>query len=49
MMSLIIPAFNESVNIENAVKKSVELVGGSVWVESIVDEGSTFYVKLPFD
>jgi PAS domain S-box-containing protein len=29
------------------VKKSVELLGGSVWVESKVDEGSTFFICLP--
>jgi PAS domain S-box-containing protein len=29
------------------VKKSAELLGGSVWVESVVGEGSAFFVKLP--
>ena len=29
------------------VRKSVELLGGSVWVESKVGEGSTFFVRLP--
>jgi signal transduction histidine kinase len=29
------------------VKKSVELLGGSVWVESKVGEGSAFFVRLP--
>jgi PAS domain S-box-containing protein len=29
------------------VKKSAELLGGSVWVESTFGEGSTFFVKLP--
>jgi light-regulated signal transduction histidine kinase (bacteriophytochrome) len=30
-----------------AVKKTVELMNGQVWVESVVGEGSTFWVKLP--
>lgn len=29
------------------VKKSTELLGGQVWVESVVGEGSKFFVKLP--
>ncbi len=29
------------------VRKSVTLLGGSVWVESKVGEGSTFFVRLP--
>jgi len=29
------------------VRKSVELLGGSVWVESKVGAGSTFFVRLP--
>jgi PAS domain S-box-containing protein len=29
------------------VKKSVELLGGRVWLESAVDEGSTFFIQLP--
>jgi PAS domain S-box-containing protein len=29
------------------VKKAAEMLGGQVWVESMVDQGSTFYVKLP--
>ncbi len=28
-------------------KRSTEMLGGSVWVESKVGEGSTFFVKLP--
>lgn len=31
------------------VRKSVELLGGSVWVESRAGEGSTFFVRLPKD
>jgi PAS domain S-box-containing protein len=29
------------------VKKSVELLGGKVWVESTVGTGSSFFIKLP--
>lgn len=29
------------------VKKSVELLGGSIWVKSVVGKGSAFRVKLP--
>ncbi|NQT94718.1 MAG: PAS domain S-box protein [Lentisphaerae bacterium] len=29
------------------VKKSVELLGGRVWLESAVDVGSTFWIELP--
>ena len=29
------------------VKKSAEMLGGNVWVESTEGEGSTFFVKLP--
>ena len=29
------------------VKKSVELMGGQIWVDAKVGEGSTFYMKLP--
>ena len=31
----------------STVKKSVELLGGSVWVESQVGEGSMFFIRLP--
>ncbi|MCB9079379.1 MAG: GAF domain-containing protein [Anaerolineaceae bacterium] len=29
------------------VKKSVELLGGQVWIESVVGEGSKFFIQLP--
>lgn len=29
-------------------KVTTELLGGTIWVESIEDEGSSFYFKLPF-
>ena len=29
------------------VKKAVEMMGGQVWVESVVGEGSIFWVRLP--
>jgi PAS domain S-box-containing protein len=31
----------------STVKKSVELLGGSVWIESEVGRGSNFFIKLP--
>jgi PAS domain S-box-containing protein len=31
----------------STVKKSVKLLGGRVWVESVVGKGSKFFVKLP--
>jgi signal transduction histidine kinase len=30
-----------------SVKKAVLLLGGVVWVESVINEGSTFFIKLP--
>jgi PAS domain S-box-containing protein len=30
-------------------KKLVELLGGKMWLESIPDEGSTFYFSLPYE
>jgi len=29
-------------------RRLVELLGGSIWVESVIKEGSTFYFTLPF-
>jgi signal transduction histidine kinase len=29
------------------VRKSVDLLNGEIWVESVEDKGSTFYLKLP--
>jgi signal transduction histidine kinase len=30
-----------------SVKKAVIMLGGTVWVDSVVGEGSTFYIKFP--
>ncbi|MDQ2884681.1 MAG: ATP-binding protein [Chloroflexota bacterium] len=29
------------------VKKATELMGGQIWVESVIGELTCFYVKLP--
>jgi signal transduction histidine kinase len=31
----------------NLSKNLVELLGGKIWVESTINQGSTFYVRIP--